>query len=248
MSRTKFYENKEVQKTMGETLRPGGLKTTKRALEFCKFKKDDVLLDLGCGKGRTIKYVWDNYRINMWGLDISEELVREARELNKNSNICISSGDNTPFEDKKFNGVFAECTLSLMDNLENTINEINRIMETSGFLVISDVYAKNTEYLPELKSFDLDTCLKRPHNIDVLRNLLKDRGFKILLLENYDNFIIQLVGDIIFSYGSMENFFGCGGENCIDGKKFQDILKKSKIGYFLMIAQKEEDYVKGYSF
>ena len=229
---------------MGETLRPGGLETTKRALEFCKFKPDDNLLDLGCGKGRTIKYVWDNYHINMWGLDISEKLVWEARELNKKSNICISSGEHTPFENDEFNGVFAECTLSLMDNLENTINEVNRIMEKGGSLVISDVYAKNSKYLLELKSFNLDTCLKRPHCLDVLGSLLKDRGFEILLLENYDNLIIQLVADIIFGYGSMENFFSCGGGNCIDGKKFQEILKKSRIGYFLMIAQKEVDYVR----
>jgi arsenite methyltransferase len=248
LSSPKFYENKEVQKTMGETLRPGGLETTERALGFCKFKQRDMLLDLGCGKGRTIKYVWDNYHINMWGLDISEKLVREARELNKDSQIFLSSGEDTPFEDKKFDGVFAECTLSLMDNLEITINEVNRIMKTDGFLVISDIYAKNTEYLPELKNFNLDTCLKRPHSIDALMNLLKDKGFKVLLHENHDNFIMQLVGDIIFGYGSMENFFGCGGGNCIDGKKFNEILKKSKIGYFLMIAQKEESNVRGYSF
>lgn len=244
MSSPKFYENKQVQDTMGETLRPGGLESTKRALEFCKFKKGDNLLDLGCGKGRTIKYVWDNHHINMWGLDISEELVREARELNKNSNICIASGDNTPFEDDEFNGVFAECTLSLMDNPENTINEINRIMKTGGYLVISDIYAKNTEYLPELKGFDLETCLKRPHDMDLLRKVLNNRGFKILLYENYDNYIIQLIGDIIFSYGSMENFFSCGTEKCFDGKKFQETLKNSRLGYFLIIAQKEESYVR----
>lgn len=243
MSAPKFYENKEVQKTMGETLRPGGLESTVRALEFCNFGAGDKLLDLGCGKGRTIKYVKDNYHINMQGLDISEEFVREARELNKNSLITISSGDHTPFENDEFNGVFAECTLSLMDNLENTINEINRIMKTRGYLVISDVYAKNTQYLNELSTYNIDTCLKRPHNMEVLTKLLKSRGFIIMLHENHDEYIIQLIADIIFSFGSMEDFFSRAGENCIDGKKFQDLIKKTKIGYFLMIAQKEADFV-----
>jgi len=40
----------------------------------------------------------------------------------------------------------------------------------------------------------------------------------------------------------MEDFFSRAGENCIDGKKFQDLVKKTKIGYFLMIAQKEADF------
>ncbi len=239
MSGSKFYENRQVQQTMGETLRPGGLESTVRALKFCKFDKDDKLLDLGCGRGRTIKYMQDNHNITMQGLDISEELAKEAKELNKNSNIVISSGEDTPFEDNEFNGIFAECTLSLMDNPKNTIKEINRILKTGGYFVISDIYAKNTECLPELRNFDINTCLKRPHNMDELRNSLINTGFKILLHENYDNFIIQLIGDIIFSQGSVENFLSCGGDKDIDGKKFHEFLKKTKIGYFLMIAQKE---------
>ncbi len=63
-----------------------------------------------------------------------------------------------------------------------------------------------------------------------------------MLHENHDEYIIQLIADIIFSFGSMEDFFSRAGENCIDGKKFQDLVKKTKIGYFLMIAQKEADF------
>lgn len=240
MNNPKFYENKTVQKTMGETLRPGGLESTRRALEFCKFNPSDKLLDLGCGKGRTIKFVDDIYNINMCGLDKSEKLVLEAKILNKNADIVIASGESTPFDDNFFNGVFVECTLSLMDNLENTINEINRIMKADGFLVISDVYAKNTEYLEELRGFGVDTCLKRPHDLNDLKKLLNNKGFKILLLEFYDSFLTQLVVDIIFDNNTMEGFWNCAGNNCIDSRRFQEVLKKSKLGYFLMIGQKEQ--------
>jgi len=227
LSGQRFYESTVMQNTLGQTLRPGGLELTKRALEFCKFKADDdKLLDLGCGKGATIKYISDFYKIDICGLDISESLVAAANEINKDAVIVISSGENTPFEDDTFNGVFAECTLSLMDNLEKTINEINRIMKCGGYVIISDVYAKNTAYLEELNSYSAETCLKNPHE------------------ENYDNLMKQLVVDIIFGHNTMESFWNCTGCHCIDGAKFQETLRKSKLGYFLMIAKKEVNYVK----
>lgn len=244
MSGQRFYESTVMQNTLGQTLRPGGLELTKRALEFCKFKADDKLLDLGCGKGATIKYISDFYKVDICGLDISESLAAAANEINKGAVIVVSSGENTPFVDDTFNGVFAECTLSLMDNLGKTINEINRIMKCGGCLIISDVYAKNTAYLEELNRYSAETCLKNPHDLEKLKDLLNERGFKILIEENYDNLMKQLVVDIIFGHNTMESFWNCTGCHCIDGAKFQESLRKSKLGYFLMIAKKEINYVK----
>jgi ubiquinone/menaquinone biosynthesis C-methylase UbiE len=241
LSNPKFYENKEMQKTLGDTLRPGGLVLTKRAMDYCKFSHSDSLLDLGCGKGTTIKYISDYYKVNIAGLDISDSLVKEARSLNENVEIVKSSGESTPFQDNTFNGVFAECTLSLMDNLQNTIREINRIMKNKGYLVISDIYANNTGHLDELRSYSVKTCLKNPHDIEELKQLLNNNGFKILLEEKHDHYMKQLVVDIIFGHKNMAEFWNCTGGCCIDGKKFQESLIKSKLGYFFMIAEKEEN-------
>lgn len=243
MSGQKFYENAVLQNTLGRTLRPGGLELTRKAMDFCKFNADDKLLDLGCGKGATIKYISDYYKIDICGLDLSENLAAQAKETNRDAVIVISSGENTPFEDGTFNGIFAECTLSLMD-LKKAINEINRIMKNGGYLIISDVYANNTAYLEELNSYSTETCLKNPHDLRKLKSLLNEKGFNILFEEKYDNLMKQLVVDIIFGHGTMASFWNCTGGHCVNGVKFQETLIKSKLGYFLMIAQKEFNYDK----
>ena len=61
----------------------------------------------------------------------------------------------------------------------------------------------------------------------------------MLILEEHDNLLLQLLADIIFEYGSMDKFWEYASGSSIDGKSFQNILKKSKLGYFLLIACKE---------
>lgn len=227
-----------MQDALGDILRPGGFETTKTAIEFCKFKTGDTLLDLGCGKGATIKYLCDNYNIKAKGLDISKVLAEEAKKTNKDAEIVVSPGENIPFINEFFDGVLAECTLSLM-NIENTVDEVYRVIKPNGFFVISDIYANKFEFLEELNGYSVNTCLRSPHNLNKLKNLLINKGFKILFEEKYDKYLKQLIIKIIFQQGSMENFWNIGGTcSCLDGRKFQDALKKCKLGYFLMIARK----------
>lgn len=234
-----LYESDAMHKVLGETMRPGGTELTRRALEHCGFKAGDRLLDLGCGTGATIRYINDFYDFHVTGLDISEKLASQAGNLNMGTDIAVSSAENTTFKDSAFDGVLAECTLSLTENLEKSIEEINRITRHKGRLVISDVYVKNTEYLEELKKLSAGTCLKRPHDLKKLRELLNRNGFHISLLEKHDNLLFQLLADIIFEHGSMDKFWDCASDSVVDGKSFQNTLKKSKLGYFLLIACKE---------
>ena len=55
----------------GQTLRPGGLHLTARAVDFCGFAPGDRILDAGCGYGVTGRYLSDEYGIRVVGIDIS---------------------------------------------------------------------------------------------------------------------------------------------------------------------------------
>lgn len=240
MHNKNLYECTVMQDALGRTLRPGGFEITEKAMDFCKFQAGDTILDLGCGKGATIKYLRDRYKIRAKGLDISQSLAEEAKKVNKDAEIVISSGESIPFENGSFNGVFAECTLSLMNDLEKTIEEVFRVMTPGGRFVISDIYANKPEYLNELKSYSVNTCLKAPHDLNELKELLIDKGFDILFEEKEDEYFKQLIIKIIFEYGSMENFWNASDAcSSLDAEKFQSALKKCKLGYFLMIAHKE---------
>ncbi len=231
-----LYESNTMHDLLGDVLRPGGFEITKRALEYCKFESGDCLLDAGCGMGATINYINNNYDFKIIGLDKSEKLASLARELNKNTEIIVSSAESTIFEDKMFDGVLAECTLSLMD-VNKALMEINRVLKNNGYLIITDLYVNNTEFLDDLKRYPVNTCLKSPFDLQALKKHLVDSGFKIILAEKYDDVLIQLMADIIFRGGSMDKLL-CAGD-CFDSN-MKNLLIKSKPGYFLIIAQKEE--------
>ena len=231
-----------MQSTLCDTVRPGGFEITKKAIEFCAFKKEDMLLDLGCGKGATIKYLKDKYNLTAKGLDISFDLAQGARRRT-GSEIVVASGEDIPFENAFFRGVFAECTLSLMNNLRKSIDEVYRVLNPGGYFVISDLHINNLEYLDELQGYSMNTCLKKPHNLEKLKSILENRGFNILVEEKYDKYIKELIFKIIFQYGSMENFWKESQGSSSDANKFQRTLSKAKLGYFLIIGRKEVYHV-----
>lgn len=58
-------------------------------------REDDVLVDVGCGKGRVINWWLSNYRANrIYGLEIDPDVASAtARRLRRYKNVVILSGD-----------------------------------------------------------------------------------------------------------------------------------------------------------
>lgn len=62
---------------------------------FVSIKKSDVLVDVGCGKGRVINY-WlsRKYRNKIVGLELDPQVARQtAKQFTKWNNVSIISGD-----------------------------------------------------------------------------------------------------------------------------------------------------------
>ena len=70
---------------------------------------------------------------------------------------------------KVFNGVFAECTLSLMDDLNLVIEEVSRVLKKDGWFVITDVYAKNPQFTDKLNALSVNSCMRGLHNLELLK-------------------------------------------------------------------------------
>lgn len=63
MSSCTVYENKDMRGVTGDTLRPGGMFLTDRAVKICDFKNGDKILDVGCGMGATVEKLKNIYII-----------------------------------------------------------------------------------------------------------------------------------------------------------------------------------------
>lgn len=238
------YESCCMQEMTGETLRPGGFKLTQKAVSFCGLNEEDVILDLGCGRGATIEYLFNEYSIKAIGVDPSEKLLKIAQEKNPFGTFISGSGELLPFKDEKFSSVFAECTLSLMHDLDATLQEVYRVLSPLGWFVITDVYAKNPKALDSLQNFSLNSCVRGLHELPLLQTKLQHLGFEVLVLEDCSNFLKELMVKIIFAHGSMKEFWqktmeDAGAQTCCS---FEQNLKEAKPGYFMLIARKGEQY------
>ena len=232
------YENEDMRKVTGDTLRPGGFFLTDRAMELCNFKTNDKLLDIGCGMGVTVDRLRNVFKMDAFGIDPSQKLLGLGREKYPNNEIKLGMGEEIPYKDLEFNGVFAECTMSLMQNIEKTIMESNRVLRRNGYFIVNDVYARSPEYLGEVQDYNISSCMRGLLDMDVLKKSIESSGYKITYLEDFTELLKQLMVKIIFKYGSMSMFWKVATNGCTNCVDFEEKLKLCKPGYFLMIAKK----------
>lgn len=243
MNACKAYESPFMQEMTGQTLRPGGFSLTEKAVQFCEISKGDKVLDLGCGMGATIGYLYEKHGIKGVGIDPSEKLLAIGQKKFESLNFIRGSGDYLPFEEESFNCVFAECTLSLMDDINKSIGEVFKVLKNNGSFVMTDVYARNPKNINQLQNYSLNSCMRGLYDIDLLKEKLESLGFEIIFFEDCSDLLKELMVKIIFSYGSMDIFWRKATDNgdCVNGCTFQELLKACKPGYFMMIAKKGDE-------
>ena len=231
------YENKDMRGITGDTLRPGGMFLTDRAIKICDFKRNDKILDVGCGMGVSVESLKNLYNLNAFGVDPSLKYLELGKEKYGNHNIEFGRGEQLPHKNTFFKGVMAECTMSLMEDFKKTIMESNRVLEDKGYFIVSDVYARRPEYLEEVQKHNVNSCMRGLFNIDILKETIISSGFEIICFEDWTDLLKQLMVKIIFKYGSMSAFWEIA--TCISCGDFQKKLTLCKPGYFLLIAQKK---------
>jgi len=98
------------------------------------------VLDVGCGAGRTTSYISEN-RCGVVGVDISAPLIKKAKDLYPNINFRVMDVRNLDFEDGDFDIVFFSFNgidnLASLEERDNAINEMKRVLKPGGYLIYS---------------------------------------------------------------------------------------------------------------
>ncbi|MEX2644616.1 MAG: methyltransferase domain-containing protein [Acetobacterales bacterium] len=102
------------------------------------------LLDLGCGTGRLLKAVKENYpAIDATALDLSAPYLEEARSLNdhfRNLRFWQANAEDVPAEDGSFDVVLCAYLLHELppDARRNVAAEAGRVLRPGGRLIVID--------------------------------------------------------------------------------------------------------------
>lgn len=94
------------------------------------------VLDVGCGPGvMTRDIISSGWTYD--GVDISESMIREAREKFPNISFSVGTVEHISTPNNSYNAVVAMGLVEYVPNDEEVINEINRILKKDGKFLVS---------------------------------------------------------------------------------------------------------------
>lgn len=233
--RSPFIINK---KTPDGVLRPGGLSLTKRLIDACAFRQKAKVADVGCGTGITVQYLRDEYGISATGVDISATRLQQGRARTAGLRLIRAAAEALPFANDSLDGVLMECSLSVMQNADQVLAEVGRILLPGGKLGITDLYFRSV-----VDSDFLPGCASRINNKAgimtraELAELLAARGFNIITWEERTDSLKEFVARFIMEHGSAEELWQCLALRQKEQQLSPQALKKG-LGYFLLVAEK----------
>ncbi len=141
-------EYKKIDKRYSELAESSCCLSCGGAINHANVQPGEVCVDLGSGRGTDSIRMAEKTgpRGFVFGIDISDGMIRKSTETAKKLGIGNISFINCPLEDLKLDSsiadiVISNCTINHSSDKQKVWNEIFRILKTGGRFVISDIYS-----------------------------------------------------------------------------------------------------------
>lgn len=197
---------------------PGGLRLTKRAVEWAAFGRGARVVDIGCGTGQTVEYLCNTCGLQAVGIDVAESRLEQGQARVPGLPLIRATGEALPFAAASMDGALAECSLSVMADRGKVLAEIHRILVDKGKLVITDLYVRKPAA----------ACPASAAAGSEWQQQLAAAGFRVLVWEDQTAYLREFVACFLMQSGSMEELWQCTA----NGKM------NKQMGYFLLMAEK----------
>lgn len=150
--------------------------------EKIDFSKVNRLLELGCGNGK----LWQENNIDLRNReiflsDISEGMVEEVRnKLGSDFNCIIADAEKIPFKDAYFDSIIANHVLFYLNDLNQGLKEISRVLKSNGILYCSTYGSRHMKEITDIVQ-----------NFDSRINLSNHSLYDVFGLENGESILKQ---------------------------------------------------------
>ena len=243
------YERSSFRLQENGPIRPGGLELTRKAVALSALCPGSLVLDIGCGTGAALSYMVKSCAFRAVGIDLSRVLLAEGRQKNPALLLAGASGQQLPFADATMDAILAECSLSVMEDVEKVLKECSRVLKRHGLLLVHDVYARNPHVGAALRRLPVECCLSGAASRQEWIERLEGRGFEVAVWEDHSSALKEFAARLIFSHGSLETFRRASGsapnidgkmglEAGLAGEQLLEAISSVKPGYFLAVAKK----------
>ncbi|MCH8010419.1 MAG: class I SAM-dependent methyltransferase [Candidatus Marinimicrobia bacterium] len=155
--------------------------------EWGRFKKNDIVLDIGCGVGHHLIALADRFTKGI-GIDFSPEMIKEARKRLQNSPLqnhisfyVDDAEEITKIENHSTDIVICIGALEHMRNRQRVFTMVNRVLKNNGRFVCLTPNGSYFWYRTMAPLFGVDTRhLSTDYFLDSneVKELLRSTGFQ----------------------------------------------------------------------
>ena len=151
-------------------------------LAVSNIQEGETILDIGCGEGRFLNLLSEKYKnITLYGLDISAEMIKIAREPSvKNTNYIIGESEAIPLPVGSIDTIFCLNSFHHFPNPTESFKEMKRLLKSNGEIIIGDIWVFPVvrglinAYLPFSKSGDVRMYSKKD-----LKKIIEPLGLQL---------------------------------------------------------------------
>ncbi len=223
----------------------------KDVLNLLDPKPDEKILDLGCGNGHLTKIIASS-GANVCGIDGSEEMIKQARQVYPEIKFKLMNATNFSFEEK-FDAVFSNAVLHWIKESEKVIACVFNSIKTGGKFVAEFGGKNNIKRIETALRETLDGFgFKKNAKVDFwyfpsvaeYTSLLEKHGFTVNFVSYFKRDTFLNEGDNITDWLEMfcSRFFeGIGNE---DKLKIYSIVKEKLKATNLSDSRWFVDYVR----
>lgn len=178
---------------VGEKLAVSNQNAIRWAMEALAIVPDDRVLEIGMAAGRHVDELLQSAqrgfarRLHYTGLDISEFMVQEARRINTSwtksdqAEFIVGSSERLPFPDQQFTKVLSVNTLYFWNPLAVHLQEIVRVLQPGGRLVLG---FGSRDFMQHLPFTQHGFTLYEPEE---MANQLQHHGLKVVNIQHRKN-------------------------------------------------------------
>jgi SAM-dependent methyltransferase len=184
-----LWSHPGVRLLAGETLRPGGLELTRRALDLADLPSGARVVDAGSGAGATLGELTTRGHRAI-GLEYSRSLVAESAAV---APTTVGDAERLPFRTGSLDAVVLECVLSAVPDKGTAVRSVREALRPGGVVVLSDVVVEGPLPAP-LDSFaGWVACAAGALRAGGYTRLLEREGFVVKVREDHSDAMGALV-------------------------------------------------------
>lgn len=145
-----------------------------------KIKPESMVLDIGCANGKLLSMINQIQPIQGFGVDISSEMVKVARQLHPNFTFETGTAEKIPFKSGTYDFVICSASFHHFPNPQDFLKEASRLLSNGGKLVIAEIHIPIVTklYNWRLNRFSTEGDVK-VYTPKELTNLFEKQDFKV---------------------------------------------------------------------